>query len=132
MRIVAGSLMGFPESSGRTSHTISHSHSISTMSFYRLAWKKEVIKVNEALIDQCVGRSVGGSKGLNGLWTGSLHGVSSKVLMPLLRYEGVSRNEWRLRLLFAGEDSRANPFAWQSMVALLSLWEHTGGKTANE
>ena len=28
-----------------------------------LAWKGEVVKVIEALVDQCVGRSVGGSKG---------------------------------------------------------------------
>ena len=46
---------------------VSHSRSISAMPFCRLAWKDEVVKVIEALIDQCVGRSVGGSKGLNGL-----------------------------------------------------------------
>ena len=31
-----------------------------------------MVKVIEALIDQCVGRSVGESKGLNGIRTGSL------------------------------------------------------------
>ena len=58
----------------KSSHTVSHSRSISAMSFCRLAWKEEVVKVIEALIDQCVGRSVGGSKGLNGIRTGSLNG----------------------------------------------------------
>ena len=70
-RIVADSHMGFLESSGKTSHTVSHSRSISAMSFSRLAWKEEVVKMIEALIDQCVGMSVGGSKSLNGLQTGS-------------------------------------------------------------
>ena len=37
--IVAGSAMGFPESSGKTTHIVSHSHSILVMSFCRLAWK---------------------------------------------------------------------------------------------
>ena len=64
-RIVAGSPVGFPESSGKTSHTVSHSRSILAISFCRLAWKEEVVKVIEALIDQCVGRSLGRSKGLN-------------------------------------------------------------------
>ena len=63
---------GFPESSAKTSHIVSHSRSISAMSFCRLAWKEEMIKVIDALIDQCVGRSVGGCKGLNGPRTGSL------------------------------------------------------------
>ena len=71
-RIVAGSPMGFPESSGKTSHTISHSRSILPMSFCRSAWKEEVVKVIEALTDQCVERSVRGSKELNGLQTGNL------------------------------------------------------------
>ena len=35
--------------------------------FFRLAWKEDMVKVIEALLDQCVGRSVRGSKGLNGL-----------------------------------------------------------------
>ena len=70
--ILAGSRMVFVESSGKTSHIISHSSSISTMSFCRLAWKEEVVKVIEALIDQRVGRSVRGNKDLNGLRTGSL------------------------------------------------------------
>ena len=70
--IVAGSAKGFPESSRKTSHTVSHSHSISVMSFCRLAWKEEVVKVIEALIDQCVGRSVGGVEWLIGLQAGSL------------------------------------------------------------
>ena len=26
----------------------------------------------------------------------------------------------------ARQDNGANPFGWQSMVALLNLWEHTG------
>ena len=42
------------------------------MYFCRLVWKEEVVKVIEAVIDQCVGRSVGGTKGLNGLQTVSL------------------------------------------------------------
>ena len=70
--IVAGSPMGFLKSSRKTSYTVSHSRSISAMSFCTLARKEEVVKVIEALIDQCVGRSVGGSEGLNGLQTGSL------------------------------------------------------------
>ena len=65
--IVAGSLMGFSESSEKTSHTVSHSCSISAIYFCKLAWKEEVVEVIEALTDQRVGRSVGGSKGLNGL-----------------------------------------------------------------
>ena len=35
--IVAGSPMGFLESSGKTSHIVSHSRSISVVSFRRLA-----------------------------------------------------------------------------------------------
>ena len=35
--IVAGSLMGFSESSGKTSHIVSHSRLISVISFRRLA-----------------------------------------------------------------------------------------------
>ena len=35
-------------------------------------------------------------------------------------------NEWGLRSLFAGQESRADPFGWQSMVALLRLWELNG------
>ena len=70
--IAAGSLMGLPESSGKTSHTVSHLRSTSAMSFCRLTWKEEVVKVIEVLIDQCFGRTVGGSKRLNGLQTGSL------------------------------------------------------------
>ena len=42
--IVAGSPMGFPETSRKTSHTVSHSRSISAMSFRRLTWKEEVVK----------------------------------------------------------------------------------------
>ena len=64
--------MGFLESSRKTSHKISHSPSILAMSFCRLAWKEEVVKVVEVLIEQCVGRSVEGSKELNSLRTGSL------------------------------------------------------------
>ena len=45
---------------------------ISAMTFCRLAWKEEVVKVIEALVDQCVGRIVGGIEELNGLQTGSL------------------------------------------------------------
>ena len=70
--IVACSPKGFPESSGKTSQTVSHSCSIPAMSFCRLAWKEEVVKVIEALIDQRVGRNVGGSERLNDLQTGSL------------------------------------------------------------
>ena len=65
-RIVTGSPMGFPKSSGKTSHTISHSCSMSSMSFFRLTRKEEVVKVRSG------GESVGGSKGLNCLRTGSL------------------------------------------------------------
>ena len=42
-RIVAGSLMVFPESCRKTSHTVSHSCSTSAKSVCRLAWKEEVI-----------------------------------------------------------------------------------------
>ena len=89
-RVVAGSPIGFPESSGKTSHTVSHSRPISAKSVCTLAWKKEVVKVIEALGDQCVGRSVGGSKGLNMVCKlAAFIGVSSKVLMSLLLgYEG--------------------------------------------
>ena len=62
---------GFSKSTWKTFHTVSHSCSISVMSFCRFAWKEEVVKVLEALIDQRVGRSVGDSKSLNGLRTGS-------------------------------------------------------------
>ena len=65
-RIVTGSPMRFPESSGKTSHIVSHSRSISAIPFFRLTRKEEVVKVRSR------GKSVGGSKGLNGLRTGSL------------------------------------------------------------
>ena len=42
-RIVADSPIGFLESSGKTSHIVSHSRSISTMSFCRLVCKEEVV-----------------------------------------------------------------------------------------
>ena len=61
--------MRFSESSGKTAHTVSHSHWILVSSFCRLACKEEEVKVIEAFIDQFARRSVGGSKGLNGLWT---------------------------------------------------------------
>ena len=41
--IVAGSPMGYSESSGKTSHIVSHSRSISVISFRRLACKEEVV-----------------------------------------------------------------------------------------
>ena len=41
--IVAGSLMGFLESSRKTSHIVSHSRSISLISFRKLACKKEEV-----------------------------------------------------------------------------------------
>ena len=43
--ILAGSLIGFLESSGKTSHTGSHSCLILAMSFCRLVWKEELVKV---------------------------------------------------------------------------------------
>ena len=89
-RIVAGSTIGFLENSGKTSHTVSHSRLISAKSVCMLAWKESVVKVIEALGDQSVGRSVGGSKGLNMVCKlAAFIGVSSKVLMSLLLgYEG--------------------------------------------
>ena len=51
---VAGSPR-FLENSCKTSHTISHSCSISVMSFCRLAWKEKMVKVVEVLIDQVQG-----------------------------------------------------------------------------
>ena len=42
------------------------------MSLCRLDSKEEVVKMIQALVDQGVGRSVGGSKGSNGLQTGSI------------------------------------------------------------
>ena len=41
--IVTGSLMGFLESSRKTSHIVSHSRSISLISFRKLACKKEEV-----------------------------------------------------------------------------------------
>ena len=41
--IVAGSPMGFSESCGKTSHIVSHSRSISLISFHKLACKEEVV-----------------------------------------------------------------------------------------
>ena len=60
-----------------------------------LAWKEEVVKVIETLGDQSVGRSVGGSKGLNMVCKlAAFTGVGSKVLMPmLLGYEGKNVNK---------------------------------------
>ena len=49
--IVAGSPMGFSESSGKTSHIISHSRSIPAISSCALACKEEVVMVIEALVD---------------------------------------------------------------------------------
>ena len=84
-RIVVGSPIGFLESSGKTSHTVSNSCSISAKSVCTLAWEEEVVKMIEALGDQCVGRSVGGSKVLNMVCKlAAFIGVSSKVLMSLL------------------------------------------------
>ena len=62
--IVAGSLMGFLESPGKTSHIVSHSHLISLISFRRLACKEEVVKVIETLI------------GIN-VWAGVWEGVKA-------------------------------------------------------
>ena len=45
----------FLENSWKTSHTISHSCSISVISFCRLAWKEKMVKVVEVLIDQVQG-----------------------------------------------------------------------------
>ena len=78
------------ESSGRTSHVVFYSRSISVMCFCRLACKEEVDKVIEALIYQRVGRSVGGRKDLSGLHgLEAISRVGSKVLKPLLGCEGV-------------------------------------------
>ena len=86
-RIAAGSPIGYLESSGKTSHTISHSRSILAKSVCTLVWKEEVVKVIEALGDQCVGRSVGGSKWLNMVCKlTAFNGVGSKVFMPLLNW----------------------------------------------
>ena len=41
--MVAGSPMGFSENSGKTSHIVVHSRSISAISFCRLACKKELV-----------------------------------------------------------------------------------------
>ena len=41
--IVAGSPMGFSESSGKTSHIVSHSRLISLISFRKLACKDEEV-----------------------------------------------------------------------------------------
>ena len=41
--IVAGSLMGFSESSRKTSHIVSHSRLISLISFRKLACKEEEV-----------------------------------------------------------------------------------------
>ena len=41
--IVAGSPMGFSESSEKTSHIVSHSRSMSLISFCKLACKEEVV-----------------------------------------------------------------------------------------
>ena len=67
--IVAGFPMGLLENTGKTSHTVSHSRLILVMSFCRLAWKEKMVKLIEELTDQRRWRSVGGSKGLSGLWT---------------------------------------------------------------
>ena len=66
----------------------------------RFACKEEVVKVIEELLDQRVGRSVGGSKGLNGLRTGRLSWIGFKVLMQLTNCEGVF--QLQLRLLVGG------------------------------
>ena len=63
--------MGFSESPGKTSHIVSDSRLILAMSLCRLDSKEEVVKVIDKLIDRHEGRSVGGSKSLNGLWTSS-------------------------------------------------------------
>ena len=43
VRIVAGSPMGFSESSGKISHIVSHSRLISLISFRKLACKDEEV-----------------------------------------------------------------------------------------
>ena len=45
----------FSDSSWKTSLTISHSRSISVMSFCRLAWKENVVKVVEVFTGQVYG-----------------------------------------------------------------------------
>ena len=102
---VAGCPVGFPESSRKTSHTVSHSHSKSVKSIRRLAWKEEVVKVIKALVGQCVGRSVGGSKDLNMDFKCGFCGKDWNT------YECVLINEWGPRSLL--QDSRANFFRWQ-------------------
>ena len=81
--------IGFSETSGKTSHTVFHSRLILVMPVCRSAWNEEMVTMIEALTDQGVGRSVGRSKGVNGLWISSPSGVSSKILIPLLCCEGV-------------------------------------------
>ena len=51
--LVAGS-PGFVESSGKTSHTVSHSFSISAAIYFWSAWKGEVVIVVEVLTNECV------------------------------------------------------------------------------
>ena len=37
-----------------------------------------------------------------------------------------SLNKWEHWIVFVHQDSKADCFRWQSMVTLLSSWEHTG------
>ena len=54
------------------------------------------------------------------------------ILKERLEQTCVSTSEWGLRLLFARQDSSADPFEWRPMVTLLSLWgTHWDGKIAN-
>ena len=82
-RIVAGSPIRFLESSGKTFHIVSDSRSISAKSVCTLAWKEEVVKVIEALVDQYVGRSVAGTKGLNICKLAAITGVSPFCSHPM-------------------------------------------------
>ena len=48
------SFLGFVESFGKTSQTVSHSFSISATMCFWSAWKGEVVNVVEVLTDKCV------------------------------------------------------------------------------
>ena len=42
------------------------------------------------------------------------------------KHECALANVWGIGLLSVRQYCRADPFGWRSVVALLSLWEHTG------
>ena len=120
------------------------------MSFCRLAWEEKVVKGGWGTYWATCRKDgrVGGVKAWLVYWLAASSGVSYRVLLLLLGCEGMSSLQFRWLvtgawtgsikksmctnkqrgnwIALARQDYGADPFEWRSMVALLSLWKHTG------